>query len=87
MAEKAKCLIEPSRPGTGMIGRWTGDMESEGTNNSLDNRRIAVYGSLKATNQTVGNSKGDIRGTAKGTFVNVIELSTQVPAMVRVASM
>ena len=26
MAEKAKSLIETSRLGTGMIGRWTGDM-------------------------------------------------------------
>ncbi len=61
MAEKAKSLIEPSRPGTAIIGRWTADMESEGTN-SLDEPRIAVYRSLKATNQTLGNSKEQQRG-------------------------
>jgi hypothetical protein len=52
MAEKAKSIIEPSRPGTGMIGRWTADMEPERIN-SLDDLRISVYRSLKATNRTL----------------------------------
>ena len=64
MAEKAKSFIEPSRPRTGMIGRWTADMEPERMNR-LGGPRIAVYRSLKATKQTLGLEQFDSVTTMK----------------------